>query len=234
MPSSARRTTGGAPPSVSHSAGLGCRRKTCTSRPAASARSTSRWPVGSRVRPKSEMRSGRSSSDGVLAQARARGFEPLGGARLGQPLAQPPPQLRLPRGLRREVDLAARPAAHHRRPVQRVAVEQLGEVADGREAARAPVRVVLVAQMDGEAAQPRLRPGTRRRPRAAATRPAPAATGPARGRSRTRPRRRRRRAGEGTGTRRSRRCRRSGRASRRGSPTSAASASAPSRGSGRR
>ena len=135
------------PPIFSHSAGEGCRRKTWTSRPAASARSTSRWPVGSRVSPNSEMRSGRSSSDGLRAQPLARGLEPLGRARRAEPLAQPPPQLRLPRGLVGNVDLAARPAAHHRRAVQRVAVEQLGEVADGREAARAPVRVVLVAQV---------------------------------------------------------------------------------------
>ena len=40
--------------------------------------------------------------------------------------------------------------------MQRVAVEQLGEVADGREPPRAPVGVVLFAQVPREAAQPRL------------------------------------------------------------------------------
>ena len=102
------------------------------------------------------MRSGRSSSDGSSRRRAHAGSSRSAGLGSRQPLAQPPPQLRLPRGLRRDVDLAARPAAHHRRPVQRVAVEQLGEVADGREAARAPVRVVLLAQVAGEAAQPRL------------------------------------------------------------------------------
>ena len=79
--SSARRTTGGRSPIFSHSAGEGWRRKTWTSRPAASARRTSRWPAGSRVRPKSEMRSGRSSSAGLGSQPLARGLEPLGRAR---------------------------------------------------------------------------------------------------------------------------------------------------------
>ena len=81
--------------------------------------------------------------------------------------ATAPPAMR-PR--RRASTVAALPAAHHRRAVQRVAVEQLGEVADGREPARAPVGVVLVAQVPREAAQPRLVAGTRRRRRAAATR----------------------------------------------------------------
>ena len=91
---------------------------------------------------------GEGGERGVGSQPLARGLEPLGGARLGEPRAQPPPQLRLPRGLGGHVDLAARPPAHHRRPVQRVAVEQLGEVADGREAARAAVGVVLGAEVD--------------------------------------------------------------------------------------
>ena len=93
---------------------------------------------------------------GVRPQALARRLEPLGGARLDQPLAQPPPQLGLPGGLRGHVDLAARPAADHGRAVQRVAVEQLGEVADGREAAGAPVGVGRRAEVDREAAQPGL------------------------------------------------------------------------------
>ena len=90
---------------------------------------------------------------GVCSQPLARRLQALGGARRGQPLAQPPPQLRLPRGLLG--DLAALPAAHRLRAVQRVAVEQLGEVADGREAARAPVGVVLVAEVAREDVQPR-------------------------------------------------------------------------------
>ena len=57
---------------------------------------------------------------------------------------------------RREVDLTARPAAHHLRAVERVAVEQLGEVAEGGEPAGAAVGVVGVAQVDAQVAQPRL------------------------------------------------------------------------------
>ena len=124
------------------------------------------------------MRSGRSSERRApRAAARTRARAARRGSASPSRCAQPPPQLRLPRGLARHVDLAARPAAHHRRAVQRVAVEQLGEVADGREAARAPVGVVLGAEVDGEAAQPRLVAGTRRRPRAAATRRAAASHG---------------------------------------------------------
>ena len=92
----------------------------------------------------------------VCAEPLAGGLEPLGGAGLGEASAQPPPQLRLPGRLGRHVDLAARPAADHRGAVERVAVEQLGEVADRGEAARAAVGVVLAAEVDGEAAQPRL------------------------------------------------------------------------------
>ena len=90
------------------------------------------------------------------AEPLARGLEPLGGAGVGEPLPQPPPQLGLPGRLLGHVDLASRPAAHHRRPVQRVAVEQLGEVADGGEPPRAPVGVVLGAQVGRQAVQPRL------------------------------------------------------------------------------
>ena len=93
---------------------------------------------------------------GLGSQARACGLEPLGGARLFEPLSQPAPELGLPRGLVRDVDLPARPPADHLGPVQRVAVEQLGDVAQGGEAPGAPVGVFLVAQMDPQAAQPRL------------------------------------------------------------------------------
>ena len=174
--SSARRTTGSRSPILSHSAGEGWRRKTWTSRPAASARRTSRWPAGSRVRPKSERRSGRPESAGSARSRSHAGSSRSAGLGCCEPRAQPAPELRLPGGLVRQVDLAARPPADHRRPVQRVAVEQLGEVPDGREAARAAVGVVRGAEVDREAAQPRLvqaladdveqRPdGARRRPR---------------------------------------------------------------------
>ena len=231
MVSSARRTTGSRSPILSHSAGEGWRRKTWTSRPAASARRTSRWPAGSRVSPKSERRSGRPESAGSARSRSQAGSSRSAGLGCCEPRAQPAPQLRLPGGLVRQVDLAARPPADHRRPVQRVAVEQLGEVPDGREAARAAVGVVRGAEVDREAAQPGLVRGTRRRRRATARRRVPATTDRSRDRRPRRSRRRRRRAGTGTGSRRSRRRRRSGRASPRGSRTAAASASAPSLGS---
>ena len=66
-----------------------------------------------------------------------------------EPLAQPPPQLGLP-----VLALAGRPALEHLRPVQRVAVEQLGHVADAREAPRAAV--LVIAEVVGEQLQPRL------------------------------------------------------------------------------
>ena len=95
--------------------------------------------------------------------------------------AEAAPELGLPRGLGREVDLAARPAAHHLRAVERVAVEQLGEVADGGESAGAAVGVVRVAQVDRAGCAATARRGTRRRPRAAATPRAAASHGSASG-----------------------------------------------------
>ena len=170
---------------------------------------------------------------GRLAAARtpARAARPGSARRAARAAGARAPPARRPR---RQVDLAARPAAHHRRPVQRVAVEQLGEVADGREAARAPVGVVLGAEVDREAAQPRLvqalADDVEQRPDGAGGRPRIGLGIDARG-SRDgvadEPVRERER-------RRSRTRRRSGRASPRGSRTAAASASAPSRGSARR
>ena len=68
--SSARRVTRGVPSSRRHSAGDGCRRKSRTSRWSASASSTRSWPAGSRVRPNSEKRGGRSARAGS-ARSRA-------------------------------------------------------------------------------------------------------------------------------------------------------------------
>ena len=99
---------------------------------------------------------GEGDERGVRSQPLARLLEPLGGAGLVESLPQPAPELGLPGGLAGEVDLAARPAAHHLRAVERVAVEQLGEVAQGGEPASAPVGVVGVAEVDPQAAQPRL------------------------------------------------------------------------------
>ena len=232
--SSARRTTGGRLPILSHSAGEGWRRKTWTSRPAASARRTSRCPVASRVRPNSEMRSGRSTSDGSARRRSHAGSSRSAGLGSASRSRSRRHSSACQAASGGHVDLAARPAADHGRAVQRVAVEQLGEVADGREAAGAPVGVGRRRRGGRRGCAATARPGTRRRPRAAATRRAAGPTGRSRDRSPTRRRPRRRRACRGTGTRRWRRCRRRGRASRRGCPTSAASASAPCPASARR
>jgi hypothetical protein len=102
---------------------------------------------------------------GLLAQARAGGLDPLRRVGLAGAGAQAAPQLRLPAGVLRQlraggVDvLAGRPRADHRRALERVAVEQLGDVAHAREPARLPRRVGGVerrAQVGGEALQPRL------------------------------------------------------------------------------
>ena len=141
----ARRTTGARPrvaprpaptAPATGAAGTGGRRGR-----SASARSTSRWPAGSRVRPNSDSRCGQVDEPGLVAQPRARALEPLGRAGRADPLAQPPPQLGLPRGVGRACRRRrpARPRADHLGPVQRVAVEQVGEVPDGwRSAARGP------------------------------------------------------------------------------------------------
>ena len=98
--------------------------------------------------------------------------------------------------------LARRPVEQQLGPVQRVAVEQPGEVADGGEAAAARRRVVAPAEVAREAAQPRLAQrladDLEQRPHRAAR----AATGrpPARRRRRPRPRRRSAAAGSGNST----------------------------------
>ena len=119
-------------------------------------------------------RAGR-TSDGVGSQPLACGLEPLGGARLGEPRAQPAPQLRLPGGLVRQVDLAARPAADHRRA---------GAARSGRTARRGAGRSRSGAR------------GGRRRPRGRGGSRGCAATARAGTRRRRRARARRRAAGD--------------------------------------
>ena len=101
----------------------------------------------------------------LRAQARARGLQPLGRTVDPDPRTQPPPQLGLPQRLvgqrpARAVEiLAPRPRAHHLRPVQRVAIEQLGDVAHRAQPPRAPRLVALLvagAEVRGQARQPRL------------------------------------------------------------------------------
>ena len=163
-----RRTigAGGAPArSASHSPGDGCRRKRWTSRPAAIARRTCRCPAGRRVRPKSD--SARREVERARARraaARTRPSSALGESGHADPLAQPPPQLGLPARVVGRTPPAPscpsrRPGADHLRAVQRVAVEQLGEVAQrARGAARgAPGRPSAgPPEVGGERREPRL------------------------------------------------------------------------------
>jgi hypothetical protein len=99
---------------------------------------------------------------GVGLQSSACLLDSFGGARLANVLPQAAPELGLPRGLAREFDLAARPAAHHLRAVERVAVEQLGEVAERGEPAGAAVGVVGIAEVEASRASHGSR-ATRRR-----------------------------------------------------------------------
>ena len=159
---------------------------------------------------------GQRGQGGVLAQPRAGAGEPVGRPRLGDAVAQAPPQLGLPGGVRGQraaravAVVALRPGAHHRGPVQGVAVEQVGEVADRAEAARpahgvrglgGPAQVVgqrrepglgkaavddLEQRPDGALGQPRVRVGRCRRRRRPRRPPARAAAGTRRSRTRRR------------------------------------------------
>jgi hypothetical protein len=91
----------------------------------------------------------------VGLERRTRLLEPLRRCGLTDPCAQAAPQLPLPVV---RADLPARPVAHRVRPVQRVPVEQVGDVPHGREPPRALERVVLLraAEVRGEQVHPRL------------------------------------------------------------------------------
>ena len=149
------------------SRGDGCRSRRCTSRACASARSTARCPAGSRVRPKSATRAGRSQASGSARSRRTR-RQPLRGAGPPDPRAQAVPQLRLPDDVLAQRRPAAaqgvsrRPPPHHLRAQQRVAVVEVGEVADGREPAGPAGRIRTrrrAAEVDGQRVQPGLPEG---------------------------------------------------------------------------
>ena len=94
-----------------------------------------------------------------LAQPGARAVDALGDVGHADPRAQASPELGLPtmRGLQRAV-LARRPAADHLGAVQRVAIEQLGEVTQRRQAPRPAHRVGVrarAAEVVGERREPR-------------------------------------------------------------------------------
>jgi hypothetical protein len=93
----------------------------------------------------------------LVTEPRTGALQPLGGIGRGDALAQAPPQLGLPGGIARDARVVARgPRADQLRPVQRVAVEQVGDVANGGEPPRAPGRIVRPAEVLGQATQPRL------------------------------------------------------------------------------
>ena len=102
--SSPRRTIGGRPPSsarrASHSAGDGCSRKRWTSRWAASARSTCRWPAGRRVRPNSETRCGQLDQRGSSRSRAHASSSRSAGLGRADPRPQAPPELGLPARVR--------------------------------------------------------------------------------------------------------------------------------------
>ena len=92
-----------------------------------------------------------------LADPPARHRKPLGGARLGDPLPQPPPQLSLPRALRTPAALAARPAPKHLGAVHGVAVKQVGDPAHRAETpSRIPGLATRSVQVGCERRKPRL------------------------------------------------------------------------------
>ena len=92
----------------------------------------------------------------VLAEPRTRAGEPLGRPGLGDRLAQTAPQLDLPGRVGRDAGVVPRgPRADHVRPVERVAVEQVGDVS-GRSRTSTPLGVAAAPEVLGEAAQPRL------------------------------------------------------------------------------
>ena len=154
--SSSRRTTGSRAPIFSHSAGRRVEEEEVHL--AAGGERAQHGEVAGRDPRQAEERDALGEGDerGLGSQPLARLLDSLGGARLVEALPQAAPELGLPGGLAGEVDLTARPAAHHLRAVEGVAVEQLGEVAEGGEPAGAAVGVVGVAEVDAQVAQPRL------------------------------------------------------------------------------
>ena len=121
----------------------------------------------------------------LFAQAGTCAREALGRIGLADAGAQTAVELGLPRGVGRDAGVVARdPGADHLRAVERVAVEQAGEVTDGRKAAAG-----MAAEVRGQALEPelaeRLVDDLEQRP----DRRAPAARDPPRGpRPRRRPR----------------------------------------------
>ena len=157
-------------------------------------------PAGASGRRARGARGGRASAGLRRAGARTRGSSRSAGLGRAEPLAQPPPQLRLPRGLRRARRRARRAPSRAPSPGGAARSGRTARRGGGRSrsAARAGRRRPR-AQVARRGCAATARPGTRRRPRAAATRRAAAATGRARGRCPTPPRRRRPTSRRGNG-----------------------------------
>ena len=166
----------GSSASFSHSAGDGCSAKRWTSRPAASARRTSTWPRGSRVRPNRLRRGGRSASAGSSRRRAHACCEPLGGVGLGD-------RARAAGGTARPAR-RRRPGCRRRRPPSRRGPSPAGAGRSGRTGRRCGGRSRSGARGCRRGARPgsaaTARRATRRRPRAAARPSARAATGPPR------------------------------------------------------
>jgi hypothetical protein len=98
----------------------------------------------------------------LQAEALAGALEPLGGAREPEPFPEPPPQLGLPHNVRlqgrpRPVHVVAgSPRAEHLRPVERIPVEELHDVAHAAEAAHLADLVRALPEVRGEGPKPRL------------------------------------------------------------------------------
>jgi hypothetical protein len=97
---------------------------------------------------------------GIVPQPRTSALNSLRLIWNPDPLAQPPPELRLPHAIRGDVPiLPASPGTNHLRPMQRVAIEQLREMPNRTEPPSPTRRVHVIgapAQMRGQAGEPRL------------------------------------------------------------------------------
>ena len=183
-----------------------------------------------RAAPRAARRAGASARTATAAAAGRRGPARRAAARTPPRAARPGPAIAMRSRSRRHSSAcqsassgSARPCRRRpraraqartiSRPVQRVAIEQLGDVTDRAQPPRAPRVVGLVvarAEVRGEALPSTARPGSPRRHRAAATPRARPATGRRPARRPTPPPPHPPRAGAATGTRRSRTPRRRG------------------------
>ena len=170
-------------------------------------------PAGSRVRPNSESRAGQVDerrARRAAARTRARAARPGSGSPIRARSRRHSSACQRRVGGHRRRPSPRRPGAHHLRPVQRVAVEQLGEVADASRSGARAGRVVAAPRCAASAAQPRLAAAHSSTTSSSGHTARSGSHGSRPGRSPTPSRPRRRPAGAATGSRRSRRRRRRG------------------------